>query len=214
MRSVLFCGLLVAWLPPVVTAGPAAGAVTIVLDFRGAYSGGSVREMMREFEGMMKDTGLRFDWRLRADAAGASFDHLVVVRFKGKCVLEPVGYLYDERGPLAFTYSSDSVLQPFSEVECDKVTATVRSAMWGGDYSRADILFGRALARVVAHELVHLLSQSRAHGNEGVAMPALSGRDLISADFGLSRADRKRVHPKVVDVESQQGYERSLIRQK
>ena len=31
--------------------------------------------------------------------------NLVLVKFKGKCVVEPVGYLYDERGPLATTYT-------------------------------------------------------------------------------------------------------------
>lgn len=166
---------------------PARTPITIVLDLPGQYSEPSVQEMKREFAGVMKESGLRFEWRLRSDVSGESFDHLVVVRFKGKCILEPVGYMYDERGPLAFTHSTDSVLQPFSEVECDKVTATVRSAMWGGDFSRADLLFGRALARVVAHELVHMLSESSGHGAADATKPALSGRDLISARFRVGK---------------------------
>jgi hypothetical protein len=150
--------------------------------------------MKREFEDIMKHSGLRFAWRLRAEAQRESFDNLVAVRFKGKCILEPVGYLYDERGPLAFTYSSDGALQPFSEIECDKVAASVRSAMWGGEFARSEMLLGRALARVMAHEMVHVFSNSAAHGREGIAKPALSGRQLIAPEFRLSRADLKRVH--------------------
>lgn len=175
MRSALCCALLAS-------LAHAADRLTIVLDFQGPRSERSVAEMKREFEGIMKDSGLFFDWRLRSEAAEKSFPNLVLVRFKGKCVLEPVGYLYDERGPLAFTYSNDQSVQPFSEVECDRVTSEVRSAMFGGDFAQADVLLGRALGRVVAHEMLHFLGNTRGHAREGVAKEALSGKDLISVN--------------------------------
>src|SRR5438067_554589 len=102
--------------------------LTIILDFQGPRSPRAVGEMKREFEGILKSSGLQFDWRLRDQTEHLTFSNLVVIRFKGKCILEPVGYLYDERGPLAFTYSTAGELQPYSEVACDKVAASVRSA--------------------------------------------------------------------------------------
>jgi hypothetical protein len=195
MRHVLFCAI---WLTALSSAAlcPRANAagLTIVLDFQGPHSQRSVDEMKREFEGIMKDSGVTFDWRLREQVQQEVFGNLVVVRFKGKCILEPVGYLYDERGPLAFTYSTDGVVQPYSQVACDKVTASVRSAMFGGDFARADELLGRALGRVVAHELVHMLSKSGAHGREGIAKSALSGKRLISPELRLDSADLERIH--------------------
>jgi hypothetical protein len=157
-----------------------AGDVTIVLDFHGPHSARSVSEMKHEFEGIMKQSGVTFDWRLPSQVEGKSFPNLVVVRFKGKCVLQPVGYLYDERGPLAFTHSSDGDILPFSEVACDRVAASVRGAMFGGDYAQADLLMGRALGRVVAHELIHILRNSKSHDRDGVAKTALSGVELIA----------------------------------
>ena len=142
----------------------------------------------------MKPTGLGFEWRLRDDANLATSNHLVVVRFKGKCVLEPVGYLFDERGPLAFTYSTDGAVQPYSEVACDKVVSSVRSAMFGGDFASADELLGRALGRVLAHELVHMLSKSGAHSRSGVEKAALSGKLLIAPDLRLDAADLEKLH--------------------
>jgi hypothetical protein len=189
MRLVWICAF--AWL-----AVPSAfgEGITIVLDFQGPRSEQSVAEMKREFAGIMKDTAVRFDFRSRSQASQETLSDLVLVRFKGKCVLDPVGYLYDERGPMAFTYSTDGAVQPFSEVACDKVTSAVRSAMSGGDYANADVLLGRALGRVLAHEVVHMLSKSGAHGHTGVAKTALSGSQLIAPELRLEPQDVARLH--------------------
>jgi hypothetical protein len=65
--------------------------------------------------------------------------------------------------------------------------------MGGDDLRRADVLFGRALGRVLAYELVHVLTRSGEHGREGVERPALSGKELISGSLLLSRADLIRL---------------------
>jgi hypothetical protein len=191
MRLVWICAF--AWLAAV---PPAFGeGITIVLDFQGPRSEPSVVEMKREFAGIMKDTALRFDFRSRSQASREALSDLLVVRFTGKCRLEPVGYLYDERGPMAFTYSTDGIVQPFSEVACDQVTSAVRSAMAGGDFANADVLLGRALGRVLAHEVMHMLSKSAVHGRTGVARTALSGSQLIAPELWLGPADLERIHP-------------------
>ena len=169
--------------------------LTIVMDFEGPHTSASITQMKQEFAGIMKDSGLRVDWRLRAEANDMAFDNLVVVKFKGKCIFEPVGYLYDERGPLAMTHTSEGEVLPFSEVACGKVTSAMRSAMFGGDYNHADELLGRALARVVAHEVIHILSNSGTHGREGIAREAFSGRQLIGNNLRLSPEDLKRIQP-------------------
>ena len=185
MRLLAICALFAA-------AAQAEG-ITIVLDFDGPHSEQSVAEMKREFEGIVKNTTLTVGWRTRREAEQEALANLVVVRFKGKCILDPVPYLYDERGPMAFTYTTGGVPQPFSEVACDKVAGAVRSAMFGGDYAKADQLFGRALGRVLAHEVVHMLTRSGAHANEGVTKRSLSGNQLISPELRLSPEDLDRL---------------------
>jgi hypothetical protein len=190
MRLVLLCAI--AWISAV-TPGFAEG-ITIVLDFQGPRSEQSVTEMKREFEGIMKGSPVRFEFQSRSQAEETtSTDQLVVVRFKGKCVFEPVPYLIDERGPMAFTYSTDGTVQPFSEVACDRVTQAMRSAMAGGDFARADLLLGRALGRVLAHEVVHILTKSGKHGTSGVAKTALSGSQLIAPELRLEADDLERI---------------------
>ena len=188
MRVALLCILAAA---PVFAEG-----VTIVLEFDGPKSDQSIAEMKREFAGIMKETALRFEFQSRTEASQTTTsDSVVLVKFKGKCRFEPVPYLSDERGPLAFTLSTSGEIQPFSEVECDRVAQAVRPAMAGGDFARGDILLGRALGRVLAHEVVHILAKTGAHGTTGVAKPALSGRQLIAPELRLEPDDVERIAP-------------------
>jgi hypothetical protein len=186
--------LLLYLLPAFAFLHPAGAAdVTVVMDFDGPHSDRSLQQMKRETEEIFKSAGVHLDWRGRDEVAGRSYENLVLVHFKGKCILDPMPALYDERGPFAFTYSSGGDVLPFSDVECDRLTASVQAAMWGDDFARPDYVMGRALGRVLAHELVHILTRSAAHGNDGVTQATLSGRDLIGAPLRLSREDMERL---------------------
>jgi hypothetical protein len=59
----------------------------------------------------------------------------------------------------------------------------MRTAMYGDDYAKADLLLGRALARVMAHEFIHILRNSKNHDRVGIEKPAFSGTDLIGPDL-------------------------------
>jgi len=188
MRHAPICVLLA------VCAARLSGAdMTIVMDFDGRHSERSVEEMKRETQAIVRDSGLHLDWQMRTDAGQKSFSDLVVIRFRGKCLFQPAPYLYDELGPMAFTYSTNGEVQPYSEVSCDKVTAVLRPAMHGGEFANADVLLGRALGRVVAHELMHMLTRSSAHAHQGVGKASLSGRQLIASELPLEPADLERI---------------------
>jgi hypothetical protein len=172
--------------------------VTVVLDVKGHLSPGVLRQFEKETEDIIGASGIQLGWSMRDEAISGTFNDLVVLTFKGACSLEPAAPLYDELGPYAFTRVSNGQVQPFGEVDCDRVAGSVRNVMAGDDYSRADLLMGRALGRVVAHELVHMLTRSGKHAREGVQKSALSGRQLISASLPLSVIDVDRLrleHP-------------------
>jgi hypothetical protein len=149
--------------------------------------------MEKESNSILGASGMRLQWRTRAEAAGQSFNDLVVMTFTGACAFDPAPPRYDELGPYALTRVIDGEVQPFGEVDCDHVVGSARGAMVGSDYARGDLLIGRALGRVVAHELVHMLTKSGVHGHEGVQKAALSGRQLIAASLPLSELDIDRV---------------------
>jgi len=170
----------------------AATNLTIVLDFNGPHSLQSVAAMERETQGILKDAGVHLDWKSREEAQSTSSADLVVVRFNGACELPPAP-LYDELGPLASTYATDGQVQPFSEVSCDRVGAFVRSGLHGGDLKKGDLLLGKALGRVVAHELVHMLTGAKDHAHEGVFKPGLTVEQLVAGELPLSPGDIERL---------------------
>ena len=174
--------------PDLVPAG-----VTVVLDVKGPFTPAALLEMQRESSRIIEVSGVKLDWRSRGEASRASYSDLIVMTFKGSCSFDPAPPLYDELGPYAVTRTENGEVQPFGEVDCDRVVNSVRSAMFGGDYAHADLLIGRALGRVVAHEIVHMLTKSSRHSSEGVEKPALSGRQLIAASLPLSAFDIDRL---------------------
>jgi hypothetical protein len=154
--------------------------LTVVLEFQDGYSARSVSAMKREVEKVFQDARLRVDWRSREEAVGGVFGDMAVIRFGGKCLFQPAIVAAREPAALAVTHVSDGVVLPFSDVACDRIAALLGAAIPGTGEARGDALFGRAMGRVVAHELVHILSRSVAHGATGVVEPALSAGQLTS----------------------------------
>jgi hypothetical protein len=151
-------------------------------------------EMHRELDKLMKQASIRVEWKQLSDfSPGTEVQDLVLVKFRGNCRIQPTPLFLDESGPMAFTHTSDGEVLPFSEVLCDRVGVAAQSAMAGGELGRRDELLGRALARVIAHELYHIKGKCNAHGRSGLARKTLTGRELIARTFDFSPADARRM---------------------
>jgi hypothetical protein len=152
--------------------------------------------MKSELDRLFQRTPIRLDLKSRNEMQiGTDVADLVLVRFKGECRVKHEPVFLDERGPLAFTHVTEGSVLPFSEVLCERVRKATKSSMFGGDYAKADTLMGRALARVVAHELFHILSGDCGHSHNGVFKKGLTGKQLIdeNLDFVGHDLDRLRL---------------------
>jgi hypothetical protein len=176
-------------------ASPGAGehVLAVILDFRGSYAPGSVQEMKREVATILHNSVRTIEWRSWAEASATASEQLTVLRFNGSCGVPPWPRVLTAGGPLGFTHISDGVVLPFGEVACDRIGGSVVPVIANMDLAHAELLFGRAMARVVAHELVHMISRSRSHGHDGVAQATLSERQLIEDRLRLSPNDLGRV---------------------
>ena len=169
-------------------------SLTLVFQFDGPYSEKSFREMKQELGSILKGSAIQIDWRERNQVSSSeSFANLVVVNFHGACKIGPAADREAEPGPLAFTHTSDGAILPFSEVECDRVRSTLLRAKPRQDYGHSEIVFGRALARVLAHELYHVLAGTESHSHQGITQRALSGADLVSDQLELDPAELDRM---------------------
>jgi hypothetical protein len=195
MRLVAVYTLLLAFLAAPLRSEVAIGTnLTILLDFEKGPSQATLGEMNREIQNLLKKTGVRLDVRLRSEVPEhQDFEDVVLLRFRGTCKASHFVPLLDERGPFGWSHTSDGTILPFADVACDHVRRAVEEAIFGGQKAQRDLLFGRALGRVVAHELYHIIGGVHTHGKKGLAQAALSGRELVADRMTLEPEDARRM---------------------
>jgi hypothetical protein len=164
--------------------------VAVVVQADETFSPQAWQSMAAESTRIAKQAGLRILFVERSQVAQQEFSDLVVFRMKGRCEMDNFPALLDERGPFAWAFTADGNVLPFGEVKCDRVRESIKTALRPSDYRKADELFGRALGRVVAHELYHMLANTKKHGKSGVARDALSAQQLIAEKLDFSNHER------------------------
>lgn len=197
MRSML-TGLWVITALSAETGIPYSPLLTVLLSADGKISDTALGELKSELNEIMKDTGRRLDLRLRQDAAPTeSFEDVVLVTLKGTCAVQRSYPFFDERGPLGWSHSSDGQVLPFAEVSCDRIARSLATVMTGSERRQADKYLGRALGRVLAHELYHILGKTHHHNQDGsIAKEAISAKQLISDKrLGFDLNDLYRMLP-------------------
>jgi hypothetical protein len=143
----------------------------------------------QELDQAFGETGYRFTWIDRAKMRPEdSFPDLVVVRFQSECRMDTPTPRVTGGGPhaLAWTHRTGQEMLPFMEVDCARVRNMLRVVANGEPMAARQEMIGRALGRVVAHELYHVLTGSPAHAVAGIAQPSLSPAHLVSPALGFT----------------------------
>ncbi len=134
-----------------------------------------------EVDLVFRDTGYQFSWVNRAEMRPEdSFPDLVMVRLKSECRLDGRHPGAPSGKPMALAWahrSGDEVL-PFIEVDCARVRNMLRVLAHGEPAGVQQEMMGRALGRVVAHELYHVLTGNSSHSHAGIAQASLSAMHL------------------------------------
>jgi hypothetical protein len=152
-------------------------------------------EMKREVEALMEGAGYSVSWRspgdFGQDEGGAA---VIVSEFQGVCEVPRPGTILapPEAGAiLASTAVSDGEVLPFIGVDCATVARLLAPAL-PNEAARRNFLYGRALGRVVAHELFHALTGTREHDQGGVAKHSFRASDILGEHFEFELAALKR----------------------
>ena len=168
--------------------------IAVFMNFQSEPSPEALSQMEREITEIMKPSGLAFDWRMIKDhRLGESFSDLVVLTFKGHCQM--AGPTYDELGPLferqplAYTRISEGHVLPFSDVQCDTIRNYIAPNMAAAHPADREGILGRALGRVVAHEMYHMLASTTIHAEDGVARSFHTRKDLTAPEFHFTQRE-------------------------
>jgi hypothetical protein len=143
--------------------------------------------MKRELSAIMYAAGYRVEWRSldTARSANADVPLLAVLELNGACGLSAGHPDSEPAAPasLATTTITDGQVLPFSRLNCAALTRVVSSAVARDAGAQRDFLYGRAMARVVAHELYHILMRTTEHARSGIARNCFSTSDLLTERF-------------------------------
>jgi hypothetical protein len=164
-----------------------SSTVTAVVLPDGRYSKAAVREMNREAGRILKRSGVALRTRIGPPPQAIS-GLLVVVKLVGQCDMDGTA-AYLEPGPLGWAHAVNGEIIPFSDLACANLRGAVQAAIAGGNPVRPNLLLGRAMGRVLAHELYHIVGDTATHAREGVAQEALSPRELTTGELDLLPAD-------------------------
>ena len=192
MRVSIFCVLLC--LPLLAEKSPTAAVpnarkITVLLDFEKPHSHVPLKAMQTELQSILAGAGVDLDLQIKDELPAApQFGDLLIFKMTGHCSTEqlPIGAILDERGPLAWTYASEGEMLSFGGVQCDRVRLSLRRLFGPEAADMYSSLYGKALARVVAHEMYHMLANSPAHTKDGVSKSSLSPRELAQSPLHFS----------------------------
>jgi len=177
-----------------------APPIAVFVDFESQPSLQSVEQMRTEIAAILKPSGLTLDWHSLQDSQSTnSYPDLVVLRFKGSCqVRNPP--MDSELGPaiegaaLASTVVSAGHVLPFTDVKCNEIRRYLQSELLGRQTAKQEQIYGRALGRVVAHELYHIFAATEEHAKDGVARSFHTRRDLTDKTFRFTEKETTTLH--------------------
>jgi hypothetical protein len=187
------CGLQAAHLP---LQPPSKAPLAIYYSFDTPTPDGVFTELESELDRILAPANLRVAWRSTdtQNSGAEDFPNIVVFRFHGRCSFES-SWTEEELAPdpgglaLARTEITDGRVLPFGEVDCGKLRHFIAPGVKSLDAHGRNAALGRAMARVSAHEIYHMLTGSETHAATGIARPAHSRAELTAQTFSFAKPE-------------------------
>ena len=190
-----FCaaGLLVPFASASGEEIPSSQTLAVLFKFERPYAKRAMAETEHELNLLTKGAAMRLEWHDRGGPrSNSSFPNILVLDFLGDCDPRSARTIDGPLdGWLARMHVSDGVVLPFGEVNCDLVRALLSEQTPGSKPN--DVVFGRAIARVLAHELLHFITNTTEHSVRGFAKPSFSRKDLVFNGLKLDRRELDRL---------------------
>jgi hypothetical protein len=150
-----------------------------------------------EVEELLQPSNIPLSWH---DGQGSVNGRLAVIRIQGSCHAEaplPLALTnagHEDPEALGKTHVSNGVVLPFADIRCEELRRFIQSSLRSANNAEArEQMLGRALARVIAHELYHILLRTRAHGKSGIARATQTAAQLIAPRRSFSKVDERKL---------------------
>lgn len=154
----------------------------------------------QELDSVLGVTGWPIVWKLLPAPRDTVSVRLTVVHFRGACDLKDTTKYYPSfRSVFGATYISDGNIIPFADIYCGAIRAFLADALRDVNVKQGEWLFGRAVGRVLAHELYHVLANEKTHGANGIAESGFTQYELLADNFRFSPKDVRKLRAQLRD---------------
>lgn len=158
--------------------------------------------MNRELDALMLPAGFRVVWRGVNDPPSVTgAEHLVIVELRGVCMAQfssMASIPLSSPLPLASSSVADGKILPFSWVDCTALNRFLAPVASHQLPAEQDDLYGRSMARLLAHEFYHILAQTDDHAPAGIAKARFSTADLLADHFDFETTALDRLRPPAI----------------
>jgi len=137
-----------------------------------------------EVEALMQSAGYKVEWNIPGQPVDDGV--LVVVDLRGSCSVSGANSLVKpvkNGASLASTAVEGDQVLPFSWISCETLTGLLAPSLAGIASAERDSLYGRAMGRILAHELYHILANEREHSQSGVGKSSFTASDVLGENF-------------------------------
>lgn len=191
MKRVAFCLALFSWSICGAEDAAAQAPVALYVRFELQPRDSATDILQRELHAILSPVGFEFEWRSVDDSSNEVWAELAFITFKGRCDVRDLRAYHFPGGALGWTHVSDGKILPFTEVDCDRIGAFLGTELSALSTVARQKVFQRAIARVAAHELYHVFTQTAAHGARGVARAEFSTDELLSDSFRFQSGEAR-----------------------
>jgi hypothetical protein len=153
--------------------------------------------IQNELDRLLLPAGIDVRWQPPRDKES---ELLVVGSFLGHCSVEDISAAFATRSSTKRTLaevrvSASGRILPFVTVDCPRLIRTLAPVLESLSIPLRNVIFGRALARILAHEIFHVVAQTANHSDSGVAKASLSREELMAERFDFDSVSLAWMHP-------------------
>ena len=179
---------LICVLSAAAATGGGATSLELLTQFDQRPSTAVVGAMAQEIGALYRDVPVSIGWHeLSGYQSQVAAPRIVFLYFKGDCRAPRLPPRQSVEGlPLAGISRVDGHMLPVVTVDCERTAGYVWPTMSGVERANGDIVFGRALARVVAHELYHYLTGATKHTRSALFRASISSGALLARELSFT----------------------------
>ena len=155
----------------------------------------AVRHVVQEeLAAIMIPMGMVVYWRAFEDSQTDQWWHqIATIHFKGHCDASNLRVHPPQARVFGETCLSGGKVIPYAVVYCDAIRASLASSLISMEPRNRTIVFGRAVSRVLAHELYHVLTRTTERRSGGLGAASFTPQSLVADEFRFHGRDLQRL---------------------